>query len=65
VLFRSCILSYRIVGEMEADLTKGYISINSPIAKALIGKSVGDVVDVQVPGGRRELEIIGITAEET
>jgi transcription elongation factor GreA len=56
-------LSYRIVGEMEADLQKGYISVNSPIAKALIGKSVGDVVEAQVPGGRRELEIIEISVE--
>ncbi|MFH1262029.1 MAG: transcription elongation factor GreA [Pseudomonadota bacterium] len=56
-------LSYRIVGELEADLGKGYISVNSPIAKALIGKNVGDVVEAQVPGGRRELEIIGIKVD--
>ena len=54
-------VSYRIVGELEADLSKGQISVNSPIAKALIGRKVGDVVEVLVPGGRRELEIIGIS----
>ncbi len=53
-------MMYRIVGEHEADLSKGYISVNSPIAKALIGKEVGDEVVVQTPGGSRELEIIGI-----
>jgi transcription elongation GreA/GreB family factor len=49
---------------METDVEKGHISVNSPIAQALIGKSVGDVVDVAVPGGRRELEVIEISAEE-
>lgn len=57
-------LSYRIVGEMEAEAQKGYISVHSPIAQALIGKKVGDVVEVQVPGGRRELEIVEIRVEE-
>ncbi|MFH1017730.1 MAG: transcription elongation factor GreA [Pseudomonadota bacterium] len=51
---------YRIVGEHEADLAKGDISINSPIAKALIGREIGDEVVVQTPGGNRELEIVGI-----
>ena len=53
-------LTYRIVGDLESDLQKGLISVNSPIAKALIGKEVGDQVTVQVPGGRRELEITEI-----
>lgn len=56
-------LRYRIVGETESDVGKGHISVNSPIAQALIGKSVGDVVEVAVPGGRRELEILEISAE--
>ncbi len=56
-------LRYRIVGEMEANIEKNLISINSPIAKALIGKEVGDVAVVQVPGGRRELEIVDIFVE--
>jgi transcription elongation factor GreA len=48
---------YRIVGELEADLKKGRISVTSPIARALIGKSEGDVVKVRAPGGEREYEI--------
>lgn len=53
---------YRIVGELESDISKGYLSISSPIAKALIGKKVGDVASVQVPGGTKDLEIVKITA---
>jgi transcription elongation factor GreA len=48
---------YRIVGELEADLKKGKISVTSPIARALIGKSEGDVVRVRAPGGEKEYEI--------
>ncbi|HTP52052.1 MAG TPA: transcription elongation factor GreA [Anaeromyxobacteraceae bacterium] len=51
---------YRIVGELEADLKQGKISITSPIARALIGKSEGDVVKVQAPGGVREYEICSV-----
>ncbi len=51
---------YRIVGELEADLKQGKISVTSPIARALIGKSEGDVVKVQVPGGTREYEISSV-----
>ena len=53
-------LRYQIVGEDEADSKSGMISINSPIARALIGKSEGDVVGVKVPGGERELEIVKV-----
>ena len=53
-------VSYQIVGEMEADISKGLISITSPIARALIGKSEGDQVTVDAPGGAREYEIISI-----
>ena len=53
-------VSYQIVGEMEADISKGLISITSPIARALIGKSEGDQVTVDAPGGDREYEIISI-----
>ena len=53
-------VNYRIVGELEADLKKRKISVTSPIARALIGKSEGDVVEVQAPGGKREYEICGI-----
>ena len=51
---------YQIVGEDEADSKSGMISINSPIARALIGKKEGDVVEVAAPGGTRELEILGV-----
>jgi transcription elongation factor GreA len=52
--------AYQIVGELEADLDSGKISIRSPIARGLIGKSVGDLVDIEVPGGTRSLEILEI-----
>jgi transcription elongation factor GreA len=51
---------YRIVGELEADLKQGKISVTSPIARALIGKSEGDEVKVQAPGGVREYEICSV-----
>ena len=51
---------YQIVGEDEADSKSGLISVNSPIARALIGKKEGDVVEVTAPGGTRELEILGV-----
>ncbi|WP_428309293.1 transcription elongation factor GreA [Hydrocarboniphaga sp.] len=51
---------YKIVGEDEADSKAGLISYNSPIARAMIGKVEGDVVEVRTPGGSRELEIIKV-----
>ncbi|HMQ10008.1 MAG TPA: transcription elongation factor GreA [Oligoflexia bacterium] len=53
-------MKYRIVGDVESNLEKGDISINSPIARALIGKQEGDIALVQAPGGERELEIVSI-----
>jgi len=53
-------VAYRIVGEFEADLKLGKISIASPIARALIGKSEGDEVSVQAPGGARVYEIVSV-----
>lgn len=53
-------VSYQIVGEDEADLKAGKISISSPIARALIGKYAGDVAEVQAPGGVREYEILDV-----
>jgi transcription elongation factor GreA len=50
-------LTYKIVGEDEADIKRGKISVGSPIARALIGKEVGEVVLVQTPGGKVEYEI--------
>ncbi|GGG33937.1 transcription elongation factor GreA [Chelatococcus composti] len=52
---------YQIVGEPEADVHSGRVSITSPIARALIGKSVGDSVEVVTPGGGKSYEIINVT----
>lgn len=51
---------YQIVGDQEADVKQGRISISSPIARALIGKSEGDTVEFNAPGGARSYEIIGM-----
>ena len=53
-------MSYQIVGEDEADLKLAKISYSSPIAKAIIGKSAGDVAEVRTPGGVKELEIVDV-----
>jgi transcription elongation factor GreA len=53
-------VTYQIVGDDEADIDHGLISVSSPIARALIGKSEGDVAQVQAPGGVREYEIIAV-----
>ena len=52
--------TYRIVGQYEADMKKGSISISSPLARALLGKSVGDSVEVPAPGGARSVEITAV-----
>ncbi len=51
---------YQIVGDDEADIKDGKISVSSPIARALIGKSEGDTAEVQTPGGTRSYEILGV-----
>lgn len=56
-------VTYQIVGELEADIKHHLISITSPIARALIGKSVGDAADVRAPGGVREYEIVAVRYE--
>ncbi len=56
-------VTYQIVGDDEADIKKGLISISSPIARALIGKVKGEVADVQAPGGLKMYEITGIRYE--
>lgn len=53
-------VTYQIVGDDEADIKLGKISVSSPIARALIGKSIGDVADVQAPGGIRSYEIVDV-----
>lgn len=55
--------AYRIVGDDEADIKESKISVNSPIARALIGKSEGDTADVQAPGGVKSYEVIGVRYE--
>ncbi|MFP5462650.1 MAG: transcription elongation factor GreA [Gammaproteobacteria bacterium] len=54
---------YQIVGEDEADIKAGRISVSSPIARALIGKHSGDVAEVQAPGGIREYEVLDVRYE--
>ena len=53
-------VTYQIVGDDEADLKQGLISISSPIARALIGKVVGDVAEVQAPGGLKHYEVMAV-----
>ena len=53
-------VTYQIVGDDEADLKHGRVSISSPIARALIGKEAGDVADVQAPGGIKSYEIVEV-----
>jgi transcription elongation factor GreA len=53
-------VTYQIVGDDEADLKQGLISISSPIARALIGKEAGDIAEFQAPGGTRSYEIVGV-----
>lgn len=52
--------AYQIVGDDEADIKASKISVNSPIARALIGKSEGDTAEVQAPGGVRNYEVVGV-----
>jgi transcription elongation factor GreA len=52
--------TYQIVGESEADVKSGKVSITSPIARALIGKKTGDSVEVNTPGGGKSYEIVDV-----
>jgi transcription elongation factor GreA len=54
-------VSYQIVGEDEANIKKGMISVTSPIARAMIGKEEGDVAEVQAPGGVKSYEIVSVS----
>ncbi len=54
---------YQIVGDLEADLKRGLISVSSPVARALIGKHEGDMVEIQAPSGTRTWEIVGVSYE--
>lgn len=53
-------ITYQIVGELEADIKQGLISVTSPVARALIGKNEGDSVTIQAPGGERNYEIAAV-----
>ncbi len=53
-------VTYQIVGEVEADLSRGQISIGSPIARALIGKEEGDVIEIRTPAGERSYEVLAV-----
>ena len=53
-------VTYQIVGDDEADIKHGKISVNSPIARALIGKSEGETADVQAPGGLRHYDVLAV-----
>lgn len=54
-------MNYTLVAESEADLSKGKISVNSPIGKGLLGKSVGDIADISVPSGIMQFEVVEIS----
>jgi transcription elongation factor GreA len=56
-------IAYQIVGEDEADIRRGLVSVTSPIARALVGKNQGDVVEVAAPAGPRAYEIIAVRYE--
>jgi transcription elongation factor GreA len=53
-------VTYTLVGELEADIKRRLISVTSPLARGLIGKAVGDLVNVQSPGGAREYEVVEV-----
>lgn len=57
------VMDYKLVAQSESDITKGYISVDSPIGKALLGKEVGDVAAVVVPVGTIKLEILEISRD--
>ena len=56
-------MAYKIVGEDEADIKSGMISVTSPIARALIGKNEGDIVNFSAPGGEKQYEVIEVRYE--
>ena len=57
-------VTYQIVGDLEADIKQGLISVSAPIARALIGKHEGDQVTIKAPSGPRSYEIVGVRYEE-
>ncbi len=57
------LVKYQIVGDLEADIREGRISVSSPVARALIGKSDGDVVTIETPRGTRRYEVVAVSYE--
>lgn len=57
-------VTYRLVGELEADIKRRLLSVTSPVARGLIGKQVGDLATIQSPGGAREYEIKAVSFED-
>ena len=57
---KKSVKKYRIVGDLEADIKVNKLSVSSPLARALLGKLVGDLVEIQAPGGVKEYEVIQI-----
>ncbi|MEM6764673.1 MAG: transcription elongation factor GreA [Bacteroidota bacterium] len=62
-LKNNAVMKYTLVAEQEANLKEGKISVKSPVGKALLGKEIGDVVDINIPAGVLEMEILDITRE--
>jgi transcription elongation factor GreA len=56
--------TYRIVGDLEADIKQGLIAISSPLARALIGKHEGDTVEIDAPAGKREYELVQVAYQD-
>ncbi len=56
-------MTYKLVSESEADLKSGKISVNSPIGKGLVGKTVGDKAEIQTPGGKMSFEVLEISMD--
>lgn len=57
---KDSVKKYRIVGDLEADIRANKVSISSPLARALLGKVVGDLVEIQAPGGIKEYEVVEV-----
>jgi transcription elongation factor GreA len=56
--------TYQIVGDLEADIKQGLIAISSPLARALIGKHEGDIVEIDAPAGKREYELVQVAYQD-
>jgi transcription elongation factor GreA len=56
-------VTYQIVGDLEADIKAGRISVSSPVARALVGKNEGDIVEIQAPAGQRRYEVVSVRYE--